>query len=142
MEPNIENITKWVEALESDEYVQCTGRLRGEVAVTDPDPTTGEVQIAVGHCCLGVATDLYLNEVGGEWVPDTSLLDHCDAVHVAEDDGGLPLPVQEWLGIGGVDPILRVEKGPDCATHLNDAEMLDFHEIAAAIRRTYLEEDA
>src|SRR5438067_2342849 len=43
------NAKKWVAALRSGEYTQCTGRLH----------IKGD-----GYCCLGVACDLYQKEVG------------------------------------------------------------------------------
>lgn len=54
MNPEIK--ARWIEALRSGEYPQCRGSLKTQD----------------GYCCLGVLTDLYLKETGGEWVPGGS----------------------------------------------------------------------
>lgn len=73
-----DNAQKLVIALRSGEFEQTQGHLRDES----------------GHCCLGVACELYRREVGGEWknngfiVPGSSFAEHF----------ALPQPVRAWLG--------------------------------------------
>jgi hypothetical protein len=74
---NIENVDKWLDALESGAYQQCRGRLRG-----------GD-----RFCCLGVGCDVsgidrWVNDPG--WESKGMYLGH----------GGLmPPEVMEWFGI-------------------------------------------
>lgn len=52
---NVENMTKWIEALESGEYPQ--------------DPNGGSLKTDAGFCCLGVLEDI----AGAKWGPAPGL---------------------------------------------------------------------
>lgn len=131
-QPNKENIRKWVDALESGEYEQCTGRLRKD---------DEEVQ---SFCCLGVVTDLYAKETGEKWFAGYDELpsrDHLtDSEMLVANAGGLPNPVYKWLGLSSIDPELDIDSDghTEAATTLNDSRGWSFKQIAQAIRRTYL----
>lgn len=73
-----ENVKKWVAALRSGKYNQYRGSLKNEET----------------FCCLGVACDLYKNEVGGSWV------NRFFEVSVSESSSScLPVTVRNWLGL-------------------------------------------
>lgn len=72
-----ENAKKWVEALQSGEYKQCTGVL---------DDGEG------GYCCFGVACRVYEKENGIE--PRDTL-----NIYDADEDLDAYVGVQEWLGL-------------------------------------------
>lgn len=131
---NIENVTKWAEALEDESRTQCKGVLND----------------GVGMCCLGVATDVYIKEMGLEWEPlddvrfphqkDNNLAVRMS--HTLDGEGNmLPDKVVDWLGFDGNNPLLLATDeawGRDDATSLNDDFEYTFADIAAAVRRTYL----
>lgn len=79
-----DNARKWVEALRSGEYQQATEALR-----------SGDNTRGYRYCCLGVACDLYRQEVGGEWVGD----DFKDTDGQLMEDAELPAVVRDWLGL-------------------------------------------
>jgi hypothetical protein len=108
---------KWVAALRSGEYKQCTGKL----------------QKGNSFCCLGVLTDLYIAEKGFE------AFDNNSPDMQINDDGelkGMFLPgiVQKWAKIkDGNAPL------PDTSlTTLNDRGK-SFLEIAGIIEDRYKE---
>jgi hypothetical protein len=112
-------MTKLVEALESDRYQQTDSFLRD--------------QVPVKYCCLGVACDI---SGVGEWYGRR---------YAAPDDSSetvLPLDVLDWLGLDDdqYDSIELPVTGDTTAMHMNDGGR-SFADIAAAIRKTYLEED-
>lgn len=120
MKPNVENIRKWVEALNSGKYKQCKGRM------FDPSKTE--------YCCLGVACQLHADENRGEF----------------DDNGGylrcsqyLPWKVMEWLGVDSCNPGLvckDIVAKTVPATHINDKLEHSFKDIAEAIEETYLQD--
>lgn len=140
---------KWATALESGNYKQVNGKL-----------TDGEG----GFCCLGVLCEIAVDE--GVIEPKSIYACSCGDNHGDEPewqyDGAFLTPsrtVAEWaFGVDndgnpeldtGLD-VPRVEDdypyiehdGPykfEAATSLNDTYKWTFEEIAAAIRRTYLE---
>lgn len=129
--PNIANITAWVEALESGDYAQCKGQLRKDIYA-------GPNETRTAHCCLGVATDLYLKAHGEDW-SDSGNLAKNPAIAIYPDDGSLSYRVMDWLGISQDDPVLHEPSRSDTtATTMNDSEGVSFEGIAAAIRYTYL----
>lgn len=77
---------KWLNALRSGDYKQCTGRLhKGE-----------------GFCCLGVLTDLYAKEKGLEWHDSsmTAALDEGGAVYSLQGERNcLSTNIMEWAGL-------------------------------------------
>lgn len=123
---NQDNIRLWAEALESGRYPQSGRRLRDEN----------------GYCCLGVACEVFRLETGeGKWTDE-------DVPLLAFDAGDeprsayLPAQVYRWLGLQEDNPklVLPSGNGTDCVT-ANDMLRMDFTAIAAALRRTYLEEE-
>lgn len=76
---------KWVAALRSGDYEQG----RGSLHTTRVDGTNE-------FCCLGVACDLYQQEVGDLLVTESS---PPGTVWYGSTDGFLPIKVQEWLGL-------------------------------------------
>lgn len=76
------NAQKLVDALRSGEFTQTTGHLRDDT----------------GHCCLGVACEIYRRVTGnGEWDGP----DYAPMFVISEDDQddvSLPFAVQNWLG--------------------------------------------
>ena len=108
---------KWVKALRSGEYKQGCGVLHNSSENT--------------FCCLGVLTDLYIKEHGGEW-EDTK---HTDAMMFDGQPYYLPIPVQEWADVDRAHEVLVKEKGQRIRRPLpwlNDHE-LDFKGIADLI---------
>jgi hypothetical protein len=99
---------KWITALESGEYKQCTGQLSHDG----------------GYCCLGVLTDLYLKETGGEW----------DMNDILRDDGGLGSKVREWAGISEVGPEVSIGLKYVPLVNMNDIDHRSFSYIADALR--------
>lgn len=124
------NVQKWVDALRSDEYDQCTGQLRNDS----------------GFCCLGVATDVAMKEgvvitsdvydgvVFEGWTPRLS------------EYGLMPRSVRDWLGMDDSNPILfeydDIEEGElyqsTAAAEANDDLGYSFDKIAALIEERYL----
>lgn len=133
MEPNKTNLSKWVDALRSDEYPQ------GRRALVSRD-----FENKMLFCCLGVACEVAIKD-GLELVVYT----------VPEGEGGdgearsydgqystLPIRVQAWLGVYEADPVLPFEvvKGQvenDMASSLNDDAQLTFAQIADCIERRF-----
>jgi hypothetical protein len=141
VQPNKENIRKWVDALRSGEYGQTTGKLRRDDS----------------FCCLGVACDL---SPLGKWESLSSVGNLLYVLHKTDEEGekiahenDLPHRVADWLGIDQ-DPMVKTWGEPtgeaivfDRGTmaflsDLNDDSEWDFDQIADAIERTYLAESA
>lgn len=122
--PNLANIRLWHEALLNPDNRQTTGSLR------DAD----------GMCCLGVACEVAMAhgvevarvEQPGSWTYN-------------DQEGVLPVVVQDWLGVSTNDPLLTTgwtdEGEPEEATasDLNDNHEASFVEIAACIKHTWPE---
>jgi hypothetical protein len=123
------NLRKWVAALRSGEYEQGKGALH----------------LDGRYCCLGVACDLSKT---GEWLRQESrnLTGEVSAHSLTYRCGGegsttaMPPKVQEWLGIVGPDPMVRVrwDTNPLPLSAVNDIEGLSFSEIADLIEEKYL----
>ena len=94
--------TKWLKALRSGEYEQCKKNLRN-----------GDK-----FCCLGVLTDLYLKETGGNWTE--YLKGHSDLV--------LSNDVTNWAKLDSLNP--KVDNGQLAALNDNGE---DFKNIADSI---------
>jgi hypothetical protein len=120
MQPNKENIRKWVDALRSGKFVQGKGVLHRK---------SGEM------CCLGIAcylaaqegivsTDEYENHVAGA----------CITYDAYPFD--LPESVRAWLGVESSNPNLQ-----GCnASGWNDDRDKTFAQIADLIEAEYLSE--
>ena len=131
MEPNRENIRKWVDALRSGEYEQGAGALRRGWK------ESGDQRVA--HCCLGVACEAAM----GDGVP---LRHHNFDGYIGSQFIGtnsvLPDVVSEWLGLIGGDPVIGSHptmSGDLLATNANDDLGWSFTQIAEAIERRYLD---
>lgn len=125
---------KWLKALRSGEYQQGTGRLKRK-----------ESETCESYCCLGVLTDLYLKEKGGQWVcVDTGekygVFRPVDADEVSFSVATLSGPVMKWSGItsewGTYDDITG-PGGTQSLTTLNDGKRLTFTEIADVIEAKF-----
>jgi hypothetical protein len=110
----------WCDALRSGEYTQCTNQLCKDGR----------------HCCLGVLTDLYLDEHTEDGKTSQHLLGKGESggLYIS---GVLNETVMEWAGLDAVDPrpILRTGRMP-CVTlsGYNDSGRT-FVEIAALIEK-------
>jgi len=97
---------RWVNALRSGKYVQIEGHLHD-----------GEK----GFCCLGVLTDLYLEENGTKeqkelWKVEGCLLDRDlerQVYYLGEE-------VRDWAGLYYADPAVKTNEGRRFLTSLND----------------------
>jgi hypothetical protein len=107
------NKDKWIAALRSGKYKQ------GSCALRSADDE---------YCCLGVACDVYQQEVGGL---DVAL--NGTTYSYNNMSGYLPQAVQDWLGL------LRYDGLPlgdyDSLSTLNDVEELSFSEIADLLEK-------
>lgn len=76
----------WVEALRSGEFKQCAGALSRQEN---------------GFCCLGVACEVYQQNVGGLRVEPAEL---CDDENKYDGEASvLPERVRDWLGLSCVE---------------------------------------
>lgn len=82
-----DNAKKWVAALRSGKYSQTKSYLH---ALED-----NEVDVPAGYCCLGVACDLYQDEVGNL---ETTIEDE-GWVRYNASGAHLPIEVVDWLGL-------------------------------------------
>lgn len=111
-----ENAKKWVKALRSGEYAQ--GR---------------DVLVTVGKqydkfCCLGVACELYQQEVGTLRVEEVGY-----ELSYNGNSFSLPPVVKRWLGLRTDDGQVKVKKEKDQKldlVHLNDNQRWSFRRIA------------
>lgn len=135
MQPNLDNIRKWRDALLSGRFEQGYYYLKD---LTADGPK---------YCCLGVACEI-AKENGVSMTEKTRSGTRVGKVLYDGESATLPIRVQEWLGIGGglfsmgnprlshqFTESLRYEMVE--ATSLNDNHNLSFKQIAAAITRTY-----
>lgn len=106
---------QWVAALRSGDYQQTTGELRN----------------GSGFCCLGVLTDLYLKEVGVEWMGN----DEDGFMFPKFNEEVLPYEVMDWADLGLDNPEVTVERFSPInvpLSYLNDTDH-DFKMIATLI---------
>jgi hypothetical protein len=90
MNPSIKQ--SWIKALRSGQYKQGEGNLCSNGA----------------FCCLGVLTNIYIQETNQQWHHDVG------GLYSFETNGGtLPFSVQQWAGIGAPNPYV-------CGQHLTD----------------------
>jgi hypothetical protein len=117
----------WLAALESGEYKQGRGQLY--------DATNQQ------YCCLGVLCALFIKHGPTEAAWD--LMDRGDKVEGGLYFGGgepvnyltLPPEVQDWAGLEGENPAVRITGGKTGLTQLNDSGAT-FERIAAAIKES------
>lgn len=122
-----------IEALRSGEFKQTRGVLKD----------------SEGHCCLGVACEVYLRNVGvGKWNEDYSFscrkkcFSFVSAEYAAET-GVLPYQVREWFGFTESNPRYGVDRVNDdgdvirpTLASLNDRGS-SFEEIALVIEEKF-----
>lgn len=114
MNPEIKK--RWVEALRSGRYCQTKNWLRD----------------SAGYCCLGVLTDLFLEEKGDDWTKPTAP----GSLMLYEDFTDLTTEVQEWAGLSSHLPAVIVAEGVTARElALWNDEGGTFLEIAAAIEQ-------
>lgn len=107
---------KWVEALESGEFKQCTGRLKKYKYLPD--------HIESKYCCLGVADEVCdLGEYAGE----TTLRHVYTGLGLYDPEGGFK----------GNSTIKVIDKGNEYSSLvlMNDKGKLSFKTIAKMIRK-------
>jgi hypothetical protein len=112
---NIENIRKWVKALESGAFTQAQGALH---------------RVNVGYCCLGVACVAAIDD-GVEIQRETASLNDSERFDGASSY--LPAKVADWLGVDGGNPKLA----GNSATWWNDDVGASFDGIAQLVRHEY-----
>jgi len=121
---NVQNMTTWVEALESGDYLQGNGQLFD----------------GTGHCCLGVLHAIQ----GGTFVEHAGDID--DPVPWGTEDGDVAFPsvaTVAWLGLDEDTHPRNVRvrdvavDGPFFASKEND-KGTTFAGIAALLRARYL----
>lgn len=94
MRMNTEVKAKLLTALRSGEYSQTSHTL----CTIDKDGKSS-------FCCLGVATDIFLKEIGEEWV---KYEEWGNTIGYAESDKYLPEPVREWADVAASNPIIKI----------------------------------
>ena len=127
------NRQKWVDALRSGEYTQAKSYL------TKLDMDGG----IAGHCCLGVACQLYAQEH-----PEFPVLPQQDERFIEYGTDGrtghLPTEVQAWLGLNDDAGLLAEELVTGLGivagslTALNDTASYTFEQIAEVIEQDRL----
>lgn len=122
MKPEIKE--RYIAALESGEYKQMRGQLKGKLS-TAPD----------GHaidcfCALGVLCDLYSKEFNVPW----------EGTRFQGSGCGLSEEVAAWAGVVDVDSVSDFDinfqyQGDDSSVvNLNDGECFDFTAIAQILK--------
>jgi hypothetical protein len=110
-------VEKLCQALESGQYKQLKGSLRG----MDNE-----------RCCLGVACEIYIQDIGGGWKGSRFL---------GEKDV-LPQEVRDYFGFNNKNPALKRRTNSElakcAAAEVND-DGVSFNDIAAMFRWTYLQ---
>lgn len=130
MEPNKENIQKWVDALRSGLYPQGYNYLE----------QNGK------FCCLGVACRVAIADGLNLSTANKDDIVGFEDANIADGDdynfSTLPAKVSKWLGINNSNPGVATdtEFGKVGLTILNDSQRFDFDAIAQFIEDTYLKE--
>lgn len=126
--PNKANLLRWVRALESGEYGQTEGQLRGG---------DGSEDCPYEYCCLGVACEMAREDVGGKWEGNEFRV-FVDGTGKNPQFTHMPAEVSEWLGIdhGKTGGNLGFSDG-ELATELNDTRGWSFAEIAKKVREEF-----
>ena len=112
---NSEVKVKWLAALRSGKYKQTTEVLRD----------------CKGFCCLGVLTDLYIQEKNQVWEKDE--IQGEIFYHFEYDADNISTCVIKWSGLDSCDPDVSHEGELTTLTSLNDYVRLDFNQIADVI---------
>lgn len=93
MRMNTEVKAKLLTALRSGEYSQTRHTL---CSIEDGKSS---------FCCLGVATDIFLKEIGEEWV---KYEEWGNVIGYANSDKYLPEPVREWADMTASNPKIQI----------------------------------
>lgn len=132
----LERRKQWVKALRSGEYKQCKEALR---RIDDSEP--GELP-AQAFCCLGVACDLFREDLNLHWEGGYIFTEN-EEIETEGTCDFMPLEVQQHLGFDGADarnPRLHNPASGSTASTcagLND-DGLSFEAIADEIERLYI----
>jgi hypothetical protein len=120
MHPEIKQ--RWVEALRSGQYEQGTERL----CTTTPD--------GYSFCCLGVLTDLAVQDGAGRWLDAGCELDQPTFSRCL---GVLPDRVTAWAGLSSdcpaLSPAVYASLPAKYLSALNDSHLYTFEQIADLI---------
>lgn len=129
MTVNKEHVELFAQALESDKYHQCRGRLR------DVSPFNGREL----NCALGVATHVALNNGLRETLKEAFGKELEDYLF---SGGTLDDLVQKWYGFEDNDVVIHNPRDGeiDSVSGLND-EGFDFWTIAQSLRAQYLKDE-
>lgn len=98
-----DNAKKWVEALRSGQYSQVRSYLHTEK----------------GYCCLGIACELYQEEIGDLTIE----MDKAGLTRYNSHDSVLPQKVRKWLGLKGTT---------GGYTKYDDHLLHDYHSLSGA----------
>lgn len=126
MTPNKERVQKLIDALRSGEFKQIKGKIKSDE----------------GHCCLGVACEVFKKETGtGNWIQVNSLPGARIEFRMNLDDWSagdyLPVAVRDWYGFDVDDPrLIAGQNDFKNATTMNDQMDWNFNQIADAFERT------
>lgn len=123
MQPNKENIRKWVNALRSGEYRQTKGALKNDY----------------GHCCLGVLCEVAIQHGLALTQTRTETDEGNECVAFNGEWGTAPEEVVAWAGIEKSNPELLSDER---AAELNDDRGFSFGQIADLIEKKYLSGEA
>lgn len=111
----------WLAALESGEYKQCKGALKGK-------DENGQW----GYCCLGVLDDIYAKQTGkGKWKDEGTIAEFDDGEgndNIVPRTGYPTTRIYEWAG-------LSHEDGANLAD-INDTSE-DFSKVIEVIKEKY-----
>lgn len=110
---NSEYKAKWVAALRSGEYQQCTKRLQNQS----------------GFCCIGVLSDIVKNDVDAEWVDFEYTWRDENSNEVLSEMLEMPIIVRVLVQFPSIDRV-------GWLVDMNDAQNKTFLEIA-----DYIEEN-
>jgi len=122
------NFSRWIDALESGDYLQTTGVLRRDAEGGQPT-----------FCVAGVAVDLAIKDgVPVEWDADSRTYIWADRCQCGCDLGPfamtsnhtVPGPVKEWLGVTETPTVAAGVT----VIQANDDRAWTFPEIAAGLR--------
>jgi hypothetical protein len=120
---NADIVKKWVDALESGEYLQTTGCL-----IEQKSDKKGDC----AFCAVGVLVDLYVQAKGKEWRFDNSdPYGYMNGYYMT-----LPPEVIEWAGITMHERNL-IEMSETSVVGLNDNCLKTFPEIAMFIKEKF-----
>jgi hypothetical protein len=126
MEPNKDRLKLWVQALRSGRFQQA----RDTLVVFDHSAGAQNRDKRIGHCCLGVAIEVALE--------NGYVHEHEDTGDIWEDgDGVMPKQIGEWFGIPMSPLIGTGVNGYINAVEANDSFGWDFNQIANSVEEYF-----